>query len=218
MDALLCSSLQLANACGTPASFGSVVCSVAQLISRNAFTKESLMKIDIFCHIFPQNFYDRVRKLPESGIKMRALGVPAMVDLDIRFRMMDRFGEYVQVVSLASPAIEALGDAKHSPELAQIANDGMAELVAKYPDRFPGFVAALPLNNPEASVQEMERAVMKLGATGVQFYSNVLGRPLDEPDFLPLFQKMAEFNLPIWLHPSRASSFPDYQTETKSKY
>src|ERR1700676_2601618 len=178
-------------------TFRVAVRSVAQRISRNTLTKESLMKIDIFCHIFPQNFYDRMRKLPESGIKMRSLGVPAMVDLDVRFRMMDRFGDYVQVVSLASPPLEALGDAKHSPELAQIANDGLAELVQKHPDRFPGFVAGLPMNNPKAAVEEIERAVMKLGATGVQFFSNVNGKPLDDPEFLPIFEKMAEVNLQI---------------------
>ena len=176
------------------------------------------MKIDIFCHIFPQNFHDRMRKLPESGIKMRSLGVPAMVDLDIRFRMMDRFGDYVQVISLASPPIEACGDAKHSPELAEIANDGLAELVQKHPDRFPGFVAGVPMNNPKAAVEEIERAVMKLGATGVQFFSNVNGKPLDDPEFLPIFEKMAEVNLPIWLHPTRGAGFPDYQTEKQSKF
>jgi predicted TIM-barrel fold metal-dependent hydrolase len=163
----------------------SPISSCCAAISASQIEKENLMKIDIFCHIFPQEFYNRMLKATEKGssIKKRATGIPSIVDLDVRFRIMDRFGEYTQVVSLAAPPIEALGDAKHSPELAQIANDGLAEIVAKYPDRFPGFVAALPLNNPEASVLEM-----------------------------------AEFNLPIWLHPSRASSFPDYQTETKSKY
>jgi predicted TIM-barrel fold metal-dependent hydrolase len=175
------------------------------------------MKIDIFCHIFPQNFFDHMRKLPDSGIKMRSLGVPAMVDLELRFRMMDRFGDYVQIISLASPPMEAFGDAKHSPELTRMANDGMAELVVKHPDRFPGFVAGLPMNNPAAAVEEIERAVMKLGATGVQFFSNVNGRPLDDPEFLPIFEKMAEVNLPIWLHPTRGADFPDYQTEKKSK-
>src|SRR3984893_15976170 len=174
------------------------------------------MKIDIFCHIFPQKFFDRMRKLPDSGIKMRSLGVPAMVDLDIRFRMMDRFGDYVQIISLASPPMEAFGDAKRSPELAQVANDGMAELVVKHPDRFPGFVGALPMNNPAAAVEEIDRAVLKLGAVGFQIYSNVNGRPLDEPDFLPVFEKIAERNVPIWLHPSRSSSFADYATEKKS--
>jgi len=118
------------------------------------------MKIDIFCHIFPQNFHDRMRKLPESGIKMRSLGVPAMVDLDIRFRMMDRFGDYVQVVSLASPPIEACGDAKHSPELAEIANDGLASSFKNTRTAFR-LRGRRTMNNPKAAVEEIERAVMK---------------------------------------------------------
>ena len=167
------------------------------------------MKIDIFCHIVPQNYYDRMMKLPESGttIKRRTANIPAMVNLDVRFRIMDRFADYCQVVSMAAPPIEAMGDPKLSPELAQVANDGLAELVVKHPDRFPGFVAALPMNNPAAAVEEIDRAVLKLGAVGVQIYSNVNGRPLDEPDFLPIFEKIAERNVPIWLHPSRSSSF-----------
>ena len=178
------------------------------------------MKIDIFCHIVPQNYYERMLKLPESGttIKRRTANIPAMVNLDARFRMMDRFTDYVQVVSMAAPPIEALGDAKSSPELAKIANDGMAELVDKHPDRFPGFVAALPMNNPDAAVEEIDRAVLKLGAAGVQIYSNVNGRPLDEPDFKPIFQKLAERNVASWLHPTRSANFPDYVTEKKSKF
>lgn len=178
------------------------------------------MKIDIFCHIVPQNYYERMLKLPESGttIKRRTANIPAMVNLDTRFRMMDRFPDYVQVVSMAAPPIEALGDAKSSPELARIANDGMAGLVDKHPDRFPGFVAALPMNNPDAAVEEIDRAVLKLGAAGVQIYSNVNGRPLDEPDFKPIFEKLAERNVASWLHPTRSANFPDYVTEKKSKF
>ena len=178
------------------------------------------MKIDIFCHIVPQNYYERMLKLPESGttIKRRTANIPAMVNLDTRFRMMDRFADYVQVVSMAAPPIEAMGDTKNSPELAKIANDGMAELVDKHPDRFPGFVAALPMNNPDATVEEIDRAVLKLGAAGVQIYSNVNGRPLDEPDFKPIFEKLAERNVAAWLHPTRSANFPDYMTEKKSKF
>jgi predicted TIM-barrel fold metal-dependent hydrolase len=178
------------------------------------------MKIDIFCHIFPRKFYDRMLTISKSGATMqkRIRGIPAMVDLDLRFRMMDRFKDYVQVVSLAAPPIEALGDAKASPNLAQLGNDGLAELVAAHPDRFPAFVASLPMNNPEAAVEEIDRAILKLGATGIQLYTNANGRPLDDPVFLPIFEKMAEINLPIWLHPSRGADFPDYMTEKKSKY
>jgi aminocarboxymuconate-semialdehyde decarboxylase len=89
--------------------------------------------------------------------------------------------------------------------------------VDRHPDRFPGFIASLPLNNPDAIVPEIDRAVTKLGATGVQIFSNVNGRPLDGPAFRPMFARMAELDLPLWLHPSRTASFPDYETEDHSR-
>jgi predicted TIM-barrel fold metal-dependent hydrolase len=178
------------------------------------------MKIDIFCHIFPKEFYERMLVLPERGttIKKRVTEIPALIDMDVRFRIMDEFRDYVQVPCLPLPPIEALGDPQKSPELAALANDGLAELVAKHPNRFAGFIAALPMNNPAAAVKEIERALKKLGAVGAQIFTNVNGRPLDEPDFLPIFEKMAELDAPIWVHPARGSGFPDYQSEKKSKF
>jgi len=151
-------------------------------------------------------------------MQKRVREIPVLADLDQRFKVMDKHGDYVQVLTLSSPPIEAFGSPKETPELARLANDGMAELVTKHPDRFPGFVASLPMNNPEAAVEEIDRAIMKLGATGVQIFSNVNGRPLDEPAFLPIFEKMAQVNLPIWIHPTRPAEFSDYPTEKKSKY
>ena len=178
------------------------------------------MKIDVFNHILPKGFFERMNTIRDkgSGLRRRVSEIPALTDLDHRFRMMDGFDDYTQVISLPSPPIEALAAPEKSPELAQLANDELAELVTKHRDRFPGFVAALPMNNPDAALQEIDRAVRKLGASGVQIYTNVNGRPLDEPAFLPIFEKMAELNLPIWVHPARNASFPDYQTEQKSKY
>src|SRR5260370_16641114 len=114
--------------------------------------------------------------------------------------------------------MEAWAGPEKSPELAEIANDGLAELVAQHPNRFAGFIASLPMNNPAAAVKEIERAVKNLGAAGVQIFTNVNGRPLDEPDFLPIFEKVAELDVPLWVHPARGAGFPDYQTEKKSKF
>jgi aminocarboxymuconate-semialdehyde decarboxylase len=140
-----------------------------------------------------------------------------MVDLDLRLRMMDQFGDYVQVLSLAAPPIEVLAAPADAPDLAALANDGMAEIVAQRPDRFPGFIASLPMNNPDATMKEIDRAIEGLGATGIQIFSNVNGLPLDDPTFLPLFERMAQADLPIWLHPSRTAAFADYATEDKSR-
>jgi predicted TIM-barrel fold metal-dependent hydrolase len=178
------------------------------------------MKLDIFNHIFPKRFYERMLEVDPAATDMhkRVRAIPSIVDLDERFRIMDRFGDYQQVICLPHPPLEELGKPPLSAELARVANDGMAELVRKHRDRFAGFIAALPMNDPEGLLTETRRAVRELGAVGVQAYSNVLGRPLTDPATLPLFDLMAELDLPIWLHPARGAGFPDYVGERKSHY
>ena len=178
------------------------------------------MKIDVFPHIFPRKFFDRMLQVAPPGLYLqkRVRGIPVLIDLDERLRIMDRYEGYVQVLTLASPPIENLGGPEATPELARVANDGMAEIVARHSDRFPGFVASLPMNNPDAALQEVDRAIGGLGATGVQVFSNVNGRPLDGLEFQPLFERMAGHGLPIWLHPARPATFPDYPGEKRSKY
>jgi predicted TIM-barrel fold metal-dependent hydrolase len=178
------------------------------------------VKIDVFNHILPQRFFAEFLKVA-PGLKdmgKRSRNLPVMVDLDARFRMMDEFGDYSQVISLASPPIESFARPPASVELARMANDGMAELVDRYPDRFPGFAAALPMNDPDAAEKELERAADQFHARGAQLYSNAAGKPLDSEDFLPLFDELARRDLAIWLHPARGGDFPDYRSEDRSKY
>ena len=179
-----------------------------------------MKKLDIFNHILPRPFYELMMKvapnLGEMGKRVRA--VPMLYDLDERFRVMDRFPDYHQVLSLASPPLEAYGGPEVAVDLARAANDGMAELVGRHPDRFPAFVASLPMSDPQVAWKECHRAVNDLGARGVQIFTNVSGKPLDEPEFSPLFELMAGFDLPILLHPARSARFADYPTEDRSKY
>lgn len=178
------------------------------------------MKIDIFNHIFPKPFYDRMLSVAPNAkdINKRVRNIPCIVDLDERFRIMDRFEDYVQIICLPNPPIESLASPPLSTELTKLANDGMAELVRKYPDRFPGFIASLPMNDPEGLLKEAKRAIQDLNAVGVQIFTNVLGRPLDKPETMPLFDLMAELDRPIWMHPARGADFPDYKGEPKSHY
>ena len=115
------------------------------------------MKIDVFPHIMPRRYFDRMLQVapPGMALQKRMSGIPVLVDVEQRLRIMDRYEGYVQVLTLANPPIEVVGSSDVSPELARLANDGMAEVVAKHPDRFPGFVASLPMNNPEAAVREI---------------------------------------------------------------
>ena len=147
----------------------------------------------------------------------RAQQIKAMVDLPARLEVLEEFPGYRQIISLASPPTEGIATQK-AVELTQVANDELAEVVRAGRGCICGFVAALPLNNIPASVQEVRRAIDQLGAVGVQIYSSVLGRPLDDPDFVPLFEIMAEYDLPLLLHPTRSMNVPDYPNEKYSKY
>jgi len=141
-----------------------------------------------------------------------------MVDLDARLELMESFPGYRQIPSLVSPPIEMLGKPEETPELARIANDELAEMCEVYPVHFPSFVASLPLNNPEASMIEAERAVTELGAAGIQIFTPVLGEAVDQPKYLQLFELMGELGKAVWLHPAGGMNRPDYQGENVSRF
>jgi predicted TIM-barrel fold metal-dependent hydrolase len=178
-----------------------------------------MLTIDVFTHFMPPRFLEAFQATaPDQGMFRRSMQVKPLCELDPRLRLMDAFDDYTQVLSLGSPPIETFAGPDTSPELARIGNDGLAELVASHPDRFLGFLAALPMNNPDAALAEAERATSTLGAAGFQIYSNVAGRPLDDPMFTPIFEWTHAADVPIFLHPARSERFADYATEEKSKF
>ena len=136
-------------------------------------------RVDVFCHILPRRYdearwrrsrkgefvdyspshlkYTRKKEIPQQNYQ-------ALADLEARFRILDEFANYRQVLTVVAPPIEVI-DPDDSEDLAKIANDELAELVQKYPHYFAGAVASLPLNKPDAAVREVERAIrdLKLG-------------------------------------------------------
>jgi aminocarboxymuconate-semialdehyde decarboxylase len=131
---------------------------------------------------------------------------------------MDKYPEVVQLITIAGPNVESVLDPADAAACARIANDEMAELVAKYPDRFAGACACLPMTDIDAALAEADRALDELRFRGVEVFTNIQGKPLDSPEFLPLFEKMASRNLPILLHPRRTNTTPDYADEQTSRY
>jgi predicted TIM-barrel fold metal-dependent hydrolase len=179
-----------------------------------------MRKIDVFTHIMPAPYHARLMaaapNFADVGKRMR--NVPMLTDLELRFRVMDGFGDYQQILSLPTPPIEVMASGADAVDLACAANDGMAELVQRYPQRFPGFVASLPLGDPVAALAELQRAIDTLGARGVQLFSNCMGAPLTSSHLTPLFEAMASYDLPIWLHPYRGPAWSDYPAEDKSQF
>lgn len=179
-----------------------------------------MTRIDISAHFLPKRYFDAMVAMAPPGFYMqkRVSNIPTLVDLNARFRILDQFPEYVQVLSLALPPIEAVAPVGKSAELARIANEELAALMSRYPDRFAGAVAGLPLNDVPAAVREIEYAVKRLGLCGVQLFTHVNGTPLDAPALQPVFEAISALDVPIWLHPARGAAPPDYPHEEKSLY
>jgi predicted TIM-barrel fold metal-dependent hydrolase len=172
------------------------------------------MKIDIYTHILPPRYFDAVGRY----VLLSKTRITALTDIELRFRIMDKFDGYTQVLTFSMPPIEAFADPKDAVNLACRGNDELAELVAKHPDRFVAGVANLPMNNVSATLKEAERTIKDLGLKGILIYSNINGKPLDLPEFMPLYEMMARYDLPIWIHPHREQTVADYSTEKESKY
>ena len=186
-----------------------------------------MRKIDVFAHILPGRYLEVLEAHLASTISASQLryyqeGVfhfdPVLTDLDARWRKIEPYGDYAQVLVLAVPPLEEVEPAPVAADLARRANDEMAGLVARFPDRFAGFAAALPLGNVDAALAELDRAVGDLGALGVQLFTNVRGAPLDHPRFDPILARVETLDRMVWLHPTRNATWPDYPTERESDY
>ena len=178
------------------------------------------MKIDIAAHILPLKYKQILFDHADSRFNLKTVieTLPPLYDMDHRFKIMDKFEELMHVITLSSPAIEEVADPIKAIEMAKMANDGMAELVMKYPDRFVAAIASLPMNNIDASLDEIDRSIKTLKFRGIQINSSINDKPLSSDEFFPIYEKMSEYNLPIFIHPMRTFDFPDYRSEKRSKH
>jgi len=183
-------------------------------------------KIDAFAHILPPSYAERLESITSgAAVSERILGYrpwiredPALIDLDARWRTIDSFGDYRQILTLAVPPLEELGEPAMALDLARAANDELAGLVSRHRDRFAGFAAALPMSDPQAAAAELDRAMRDLGALGAQLHTNVGGAPLDDPRFEVIFDVAGGRGGGLWLHPTRSPVWSDYPAEPRSRY
>jgi aminocarboxymuconate-semialdehyde decarboxylase len=174
--------------------------------------------IDVFNHFMPKAYLDRLADLVPGHVAVTAFPrLKTLVDVDARLRLLDQFNDLRQVICLANPPLELIAPPEQTPELARLANDALAEVCRSHPDRFPAFIASLPMNNIDASLAEIDRAITQLGACGIQVFTNVAGKPLSAREFRPIFQAMVKHDLPVWVHPMRGREFSDYASEKASE-
>jgi len=172
------------------------------------------MKIDVHTHYYPEVFFQMLRDIPSefsfsedpTGRTIithkgaRFFGVtPPMSDPNKRLEDMDRVGIDVEVISVSTPNI-FFADETRQPEVARTVNDAYADLIAQHPKRFNGF-ASIPMDAPDAALNELHRAIDELKFNGVVLLSNIKGRALTSPIYRPFFEEANRMNLCIFLHP-----------------
>jgi 5-carboxyvanillate decarboxylase len=139
-------------------------------------------------------FWDRILRNPEN--RMNA----ALLDLDdTRIADMDANGVDVQLLLLTSPGVQIF-DADTATDLAALANDRLAEAIARHPGRYAGLAALAP-QDPSRATPEMARAMGELGLNGFVVNSHTDGHYLDEERFWPILEAAEALDGAIYIHP-----------------
>jgi aminocarboxymuconate-semialdehyde decarboxylase len=128
------------------------------------------------------------------------IAVPGQRDLNVRQKMLDDHDIDMQVYTLTTPGTH-VETPENAARLASLVNDEFAQGISQYPGRFSA-LATLPLNDPAASVKELERACRQLGLRGAMLFSNVNGVALADPRFYPLFELANDLEAVLYIHPT----------------
>ena len=130
----------------------------------------------------------------------RPVFVDNLQDVDFqRLRTMDELGVSMHLLSLTSPGVQML-DADRATGLAELANDRLAEIIARHPSRYAGLASFAP-QDPKRAAREMERAINDLKLNGFVLNSHTNGEYLDEPKFRPILEAAEGLGAAIYLHP-----------------
>ena len=170
--------------------------------------------IDVHNHFYPPAYLDalrsgqstvRVTDGPDGNPHIHYPGdynvaVAGHRDIEHRHRVLEKEGVDTQVITLTTPGTHVETPAT-AVRLARMVNDAFAAIIAERGPRFTA-LATLPLNDPSASVTELQRAMQELGLPGAMVFSNVNGVALADARYEPLWKKANELNAVIHIHPT----------------
>lgn len=176
-----------------------------------------MLKIDIHTHIIPQHlprwsekFFDQryihldhhcpgCARMMQGDKFFREIESNCW-DGDVRIQDCDQHGVHVQVLSAIPVMFHYWAPAEHAVETSRFQNDFIAEVVSRNPKRFVG-LGTLPMQDPDAAIQEMERCMKELGMPGVEIGSHVNDWNLNAPELFPFFEAAADMGAAIFVHP-----------------
>ncbi len=167
-----------------------------------------MRKIDIFNHILPVKYMEELDKL---DVFLPLKNVVMLKDMRARAEEVAAHQGLEQVLTLVAPEVVDQCSLADGRRLASVANDEMARIVADYPQAFPAGIATVCLRDMDSTLKELRRAIEQLGLRGVQIATTCAEENLSEEKYLPFFEAMAGYDLPVLIHPcSGPNSKPDF--------
>ena len=165
--------------------------------------------IDVFAHVLPPRFYERMLAIePEIPKRYAFFNNPCLTDMAVRRSHWD--GETRQVISFVNALPEDYVGSAEAAELCWTGNEELVELRRANPDMFEAAVLMVPMNNIDAAVRIVrEQVVSEADVVGVQVFTRALGESIADARFEPLFAALAEAGVPAWLHPVFDARKPD---------
>ncbi len=176
-----------------------------------------MLKIDIHTHILPENIPKwkekfgyggfitldhhkpcRARMLKDDGHFFREIEDNCW-SAEKRIEECETHGVNVQVLSTVPVMFGYWTQAADGAEISKFLNDGIAEIVRKFPKRFIG-LGTVPLQDTNLAIKELERC-KEIGLAGVQIGSNVNGLNLGEPQFFEFFKACETLSMAVFVHP-----------------
>ena len=193
--------------------------------------KPTMRTIDIHAHLVPQSLWRAAdagkewhgfHHEPGEGVGVIVGGGKrhGFVSPKVRFtpeerlQDMDAQGVDVQVISIHTPCFGYQLDAREGQALAREVNDEIAAMVRQWPGRLAG-LATLPMQNVNAAITELERAVTVLGLKGAELDTVVNGENWDEPRFLDFFKAAEAMGAVLFCHPQ---PFHNFMVERAGRY
>jgi predicted TIM-barrel fold metal-dependent hydrolase len=160
-------------------------------------------------HLRRRSRYPRIEKTADGEVIWSGPGAarrirPEQTDIARRVEMLAAAGIDVQILRLQNVSGIDSFEPAEGLAMAQTANDELAQIARRYPGRFIPY-AAVPMRDVGGAVDELERAVRKLGHRGVGLSVGVDGKSLDHEDFAPLFECADRLGVPILVLPNHPS-------------
>ena len=168
------------------------------------------MIVDIFAHHISESvgkILPRKKYYSDNSDDHKEFTYPKQnSDPELRLSLMEKYGVDVQALSQTTPVLLGF-NAADAAEICRKSNDDNFKLCKAYPDKFVN-ICMFSLLDVEDAIQELDRSVAELDCRAVTIATNQNGKGLDSKDFLPFYDKVAEYDLPVFLQPTHFDSYP----------